>query len=61
MTDRNDTRAPLRPDLQEMVDKVRALRELTQTTGFKTSRSVGDLLGRLTADELSQVSLALQK
>jgi hypothetical protein len=62
MTDRNDTiRAPLTPDLQETVKKVLALRNLTKTTGFKTSRSVGELLGRLTADELSLVSLELQK
>lgn len=55
------TETPLRPELQQVVNKVRALRELTRTTGFKTSRSVGELLGRLSADDLSVVSLELQK
>lgn len=48
-------------ELQIIVEKVRALRNLTQTTGFKTSRSVGELLGRLNADDLAAVSLALQQ
>lgn len=53
--------APFRPDLQEIVDKVKAMRELTKTTNFQTSRSVGALLGRLGPDDLATVSLALQK
>jgi hypothetical protein len=53
--------APLRPDLQEIVNKVRAMRELTKTTSFQTSRSVGTLLGRLDPDDLANVSLALQQ
>ena len=61
MTDRNETRAPLRPELQETVRKVRALRELTRGTGFQTSRSVGQLLGRLSADDLALVAEALEQ
>jgi hypothetical protein len=53
--------APLRADLQELVAKVRAMRELTKTTNFQTSRSVGALLGRLNPDDLAVVSLALQQ
>jgi hypothetical protein len=52
---------PLRSDLQELVNKVRAMRELTKATNFQTSRSVGALLGRLNPDDLATVSLALQK
>jgi hypothetical protein len=62
MTDRNElTRAPLRPELQETVNKVRALRDLTRSTGFQTSRSVGQLLGRLSADDLAIVAQALDQ
>jgi hypothetical protein len=48
-------------ELQTIIEKVRALRDLTTTTGFKTSRSIGELLGHLNAEELATVSLALQR
>jgi len=53
--------AALRPELQELVAKVRAMRELTKATSFQTSRSIGALLGRLNPDDLATVSLELQK
>ncbi|MBI3476674.1 MAG: hypothetical protein HY010_13155 [Acidobacteria bacterium] len=56
-----ETKNELRADLRELVNKVRALRELTKTTSFQTSRSIGALLGRLTPDDLALVSLELQK
>jgi len=53
----NETALP--PKLKMIAEKVQALRELTKTTGFQTSRSQGELLGRLTPDELATVALAL--
>jgi len=58
MTDNSKTQ---RLDLQAIVEKVRALRDLTQTTGFQTSRSIGALLGKLSPDDLAEVSLTLQQ
>ena len=49
----------LTPKFQNIAEKVIALRELTKTTGFQTSRSQGELLGRLTPDELVAVALVL--
>jgi hypothetical protein len=51
----------LTPKLLEIVEKIQNLQRLTQSTGFKTNRSQGEILARLTADELSAVSAALQK
>lgn len=59
MTTKHET--TLRPELQDVVAKVRALRALTETTNFQTSRSIGALLGRLSPDDLAAVSLELQK
>lgn len=55
------TEETLRPDLQKIAGQVIALREMTRTTGFKTSRSIGDLLNRLNPDDLAAVSLAIQE
>jgi len=49
----------LPPKLKTIAQKVDALRKLTATTGFQTNRSQGELMGRLSADELAQVALAL--
>jgi hypothetical protein len=46
-------------DLAEIIDKVRQLQQLTKTTGFFTSRSIGALLNDLTPDELVQVNRAI--
>ncbi len=41
--------------LDEIVRKVRALRALTTATGFSTNRSVGELLDKLSPDDLIKV------
>jgi hypothetical protein len=48
------------PKLADIVEKIRNLQRLTKTTGFRTTRSQGELLAQLTPDELSEVSVALQ-
>jgi hypothetical protein len=53
------TETPLTQHQQEIVDKIRALRRMTETSGFKTTRSVNDLLERLNADDLAAVAGAL--
>lgn len=55
------TSTDLTPKLQSIAEKVAALRELTKCTGFQTSRSQGELLGRLTPDELAAVAVVLNK
>jgi len=57
----NDTTQPLRHDLREIVAKVQALKQMTRSTGFLTSRSIGQLLGRLDADDLALVAEALEQ
>lgn len=49
-----------RSTLQEIILKVKALRRLTTTTGFHTTRSIGMLLANLSPDELVEVSEALE-
>ena len=56
-----ETKTTIRPELKEVVEKVRALRDLTKTTGFQTSRSIGALLGKLNPEDLALVSIELQK
>lgn len=51
----------LSPKLAAVVEKIRNLQRLTQSTGFKTSRSQGEVLSQLTTDELAAVSAALQQ
>jgi hypothetical protein len=46
-------------NLQVIIEKVRQLQDLTRTTGFHTTRSVGMLLATLSPDELVEVSKAL--
>lgn len=46
-------------ELQEIVKKIRALRELTRTTGTITTRSQGALLRALPDDVLTRVSVML--
>ena len=41
--------------LDEIVRRIRALRALTTATGFSTNRSVGELLDKLSQDELIKV------
>jgi hypothetical protein len=60
---RNRRTTPMQPqpkhDLAEIIDKVKQLKELTATTGFITSRSIGLLLKDLDADELVEVNRAI--
>jgi len=44
---------------QKIVDQIKALKKMTETTGFKTTRSQNDLLERLNADDLAAVAGAL--
>lgn len=48
-------------DLQAVIEKVRNLLDLTHRTGFKTSRSIGQLLANLSPDELAKVNEALKQ
>jgi hypothetical protein len=54
------TRNTLPPELQIIIDKIRCLRDYTDRTGFRTTRSERDLLAQLAADDLAVVLLALQ-
>jgi len=44
---------------EEVVTKIEALRKMTRESGFKTTRSVNDLLERLNPDDLAAVAAAL--
>lgn len=54
------TTKTLSPKLAAVVEKIRDLQALTVKTGFRTTRSQGEILGRLNADELAEVSAALR-
>jgi hypothetical protein len=46
---------------QHVLDKVKALRDYTKTTGFQTTRSQNDLIQSLDGDDLASVVLALKQ
>jgi hypothetical protein len=46
---------------QEVLTKVKALREYTQLTGFRTTRSQNDLIQGLDGDDLASVVIALKQ
>lgn len=51
----------LTPAAQAVVDKVKALREYTQLTGFRTTRSQNEIIQAITnPDDLAGVVLALK-
>jgi hypothetical protein len=50
-----------RPDLQEVVENVLALRSMAFNGHFATHRSQRDILGRLCPDDLACVARALKK
>ena len=51
----------LSPEAQAVVDKVRALREYTEATGFRTTRSQNDLIQGLTdSNDFASAVLALR-
>jgi len=54
MTNSNMTR------VQDVLDKVKALREYTKATGYRTTRSQNDLIQSLDGEELAEVVLALK-
>ena len=56
---RNKEATSMTKDLQPIIEKVRKLQQLTKTTGFHTTRSIGQLMADLTPDELVEVSEAL--
>ena len=45
-------------NIPEIVRRVRALKALSKSTGFSTNRSVGELLDRLSPDDLVRVGEA---
>jgi hypothetical protein len=46
---------------EEIIEKVVALRELTKSTGTRTTRTVNDLLQKLTDAELVEVAVGIKK
>jgi hypothetical protein len=54
MTERHETSS-------EIVAKILALRRYTAKTGFQTSRSQHEILGRLSPDRLAEVLLELER
>jgi hypothetical protein len=50
----------LTPELAEVVRKIHALRTVTKTTGFFTTKSIIEILGKLSTDDLTAVGEALQ-
>jgi hypothetical protein len=53
------TEATLTPTQKDAVEKVKALQRLTTATGFISKRSVGEILGKLNADDLAAVAAVL--
>lgn len=52
--------ANLKPELAEIVRKIKALRTVNKMTGFVLSRTIGDLLRPLSADDLVAIGEALE-
>ncbi|HKV80014.1 MAG TPA: hypothetical protein VJP02_17840 [Candidatus Sulfotelmatobacter sp.] len=56
------TTEKISPAAQAVVDKVKALREYTQRTGFKTTRSQNDLIQAIrNPEDLAAVIMTLKK
>jgi len=51
---------PLNPALVDIVRKIHALRTVTKKTGFITNRSIGEMLAKLSSEDLIAVGEALQ-
>ncbi len=51
----------LRPDLQEVVAKVLALKKMVKTEHFITYKAQREILGKLNADDLAEVASALEE
>ena len=54
------TQKTLSPKVQGVVDKVKALREYTRTTSFRTTRSQHDLIQTLDGSELADALIAIK-
>ena len=50
----------LTPELADVVRKIHALRTVTKTTGFFTTKSIIDILSKLSQDDLISVGEALK-
>jgi hypothetical protein len=50
----------LTPFQADIVSKIRAMKKLTETTGFRTNRSRAELLGKLNAEDLAAVAQRLE-
>ena len=48
------------PTAQKVVDQIKALREYTHRTGFKTTHSQNDILQTLNGTDLADALLALK-
>jgi hypothetical protein len=55
-----NTQTQLTPELAEVVRKIHALRTVTKTTGFFTTKTIIDILGKLSEDDLIAVGEALK-
>lgn len=55
------TTTTMTPRTIEVLNKVKALREYTTLTGFKTTKSQNDLIQSLDGDDLATVVLALKQ
>ncbi len=55
------TTKPLTQLQAEVVAKIRALKEHTRLTGFRTTRSVNDLKSALSAEDLAAVCTVLNQ
>jgi hypothetical protein len=50
----------LTPELADVVRKIHALRRVTKTTGFFTTKTIIDILAKLSPDDLVVVGEALK-
>ena len=56
------TTQELSPNAREVVEKIKAMRDYTQRTGFRTTRSQNDLIQAITdPNDLASVLLALKE
>ncbi len=53
------TMTTLSPKLQTIADKVSALQRMTDQSGFQTKKTIRELLGPLSPDELAIVAEAV--
>jgi hypothetical protein len=47
-------------ELNEIIHKIHALRRVTKATGFFTSRTIGEMLAKLSPEDLVRVGEALE-